>query len=531
MQTSTNLVGSQVPTPNDSATLWKNERRANFPETVRAVRRRTRLPSSPSSIRRPSGYADSETHDTPQWIPSSVSAVDGRNDRVHLVCEIATVICETKDDADNFVFRCGAAPKDQRDEHQLFSKWFTTAPLNGKGWGLKIRSSAMSCGEEIFEAPLPDGKLKLSRVDAEDGKQHILIKADLHVNVNRALNHRRKELAEQSPDAIFKNPAVAKRGLCGNDNLAPFDLENGEHDRARETLLTMTIEAIRAEVQQAAIAANDSGNGETIVLDHPGRFSLWEVETCWDFGGAGFAALDAMDNIRPGFREYGGKKGWEANTGTMTSQFSKAESLTAYAKNFDRLRFEIRHRPNEGNRRYSFQTIAEVLAELESLRQSAAERVNGLLSFIAGRPSASRSGREWEDYAMRWGACCDVSEAAQTLFAILRQHGRIYGGRSVECIPNGDVLLRRARDAGLLHNSHGAYRPLFPNASGESLTDFDNTALLVGHVSETQTVTSGFVNGSFSAVQNLLEGVPPSPPACFIFPPSWWRSSGVARRF
>ncbi len=394
----------------------------------------------------------------------------------------------------------------------MFSKLCTTASRNGDGNRLDFRSSVMRCDGQDFQPPLFTGELRFRRVVLPGGSVEVFVTADLCLNVNRALNHRRAELAEGAVDAIFRSAAPVKRGLCGNDNLAPFDLEDGEHDHARQACFTAVIDAIYADVKRAAETAEEAGSEMVEVRERPGSFSVREVETCWDIGGDGLDAVQALADMTPGLREYGGKQGWEGNAGTMTVKFSEWERLAVYAKTPDRLRFEIRHYPPSGNLPYCASTIAGMLAKLESLRESAADRLNGILSFLEGRPAASRTAGEWEAYAMAWGACCGVSGPATALFRILRQYGRIYGGKRIQCVQGGEALLRKARDAGLILQSHGAFRPVFPNAPDAVLTDFDSAALMMGHESETQTVPSGLANGLFSRLPTRLEGVPPSPP-------------------
>ena len=263
-------------------------------------------------------------------------------------------------------------------------------------------------------------------------------------------------------------------------------------------------------MKRAAETAVTAGS-ELEVQGHPAKFSLREVETCWDIGGDGLDAVQALADITPGLREHGGKQGWEGNAGTVTVKFSEWERLAVYAKTPERLRFEIRHYPPKGNQSYSAPTITEMLAKLDSLRESAADRLNGILSFLEGHPAASRTAGEWQGYAMAWGACCGISGPATALFRILRHYGRIYGGKRIQCVQGGEALLRKARDAGLIRQSHGAFRPVFPNATDAALTDFDSAALILGHNSETQPVP---VCSAFPRkIRNGIERkqIPPSP--------------------
>lgn len=293
------------------------------------------------------------------------------------------MICKTKEDARNFVLHCGAAPEAQRGEHELFSKLFTTASLNGDGNTLKIRSAVMRCDGLDFRPPLFTGKLKFrrARLPSIGDRFAVSVTADLCLNVNRALNHRRAELANGGQDALFESTAPVRRGLCGNDNLAPFNLANGEHDKAREAFFNAVIDALFRDVKRAAEVAEESGSESVKVTESPGDFSLREVETCWDVERAGLDAVQALAAITPGLFEHGAKRGWEGNGGTVTMEFSKWERLAVYAKAPDRLRFEIRHYPPNGNLPYSAPTIAATLVKLDTLRQRAAETLNGVLFF------------------------------------------------------------------------------------------------------------------------------------------------------
>lgn len=505
------------------AVRLRQRKNAQCANPARPSQRNGRRQSLSCSIRRPAGYERTETHgNTRQWIPSTVTEQDGRNDKIHFVCDIATVKCETREDAASFVLHCGAAPVPQRGEHELFSKLFTTASLNGEGNRLKVRSSVMCCGGQDFQPPLFTGELRFRRVFLPSGSVEVFVTADLCLNVNRALNHRRAELASVGQEAVFESAAPVERGLCSNDNLAPLNLAIGEHDNARAAFFASAIHAIFCDVKRAALAAEDAGSESVQVTGNPGEFSLREVETCWDIGGAGFDAVQALADITPGLFEYGGKQGWEGNAGTVTARFSKWERLAAYAKAPNRLRFEIRHYPQNGNWPYSALTIAEMLAKLDGLRESAANKLNGVLSFLEGQPAASRTAGDWEAYAMAWGACCGVSGPATALFRILRQYGRIYGGKRIQCVQGGEELLRKAKDAGLIRQSHGAFRPVFPNAPDVALTDFDSSALIPGHNSETQPVP---VCSAFPRkIRNGRERkqIPPSPPRRSA--PRWRRS-------
>jgi hypothetical protein len=91
---------------------------------------------------------------------------------------------------------------------------------------------------------------------------------------------------------------------------------------------------------------------------------------------------------------------------------------------------------------------------------------------------------------VQWNDCCGDSGPASVLYGIIRQHGRVYGGKYIECIPGGNALLRKTRDAGLVRRSHGAFRPIFPDAPDAALTDFDSPASTLTHNTDTQRVSS-----------------------------------------
>jgi len=249
------------------------------------------------------------------------------------------------------------------------------------------------------------------------------------------------------------------------------------------------------------------------VSGSPGNFSLREVETCWELGGPGFDAVKALAQIRPALLWYEGKRGWEGNAGTVTIQFSQWERLVIYAKAPDRLRFEMRHRPPKGNRPYSAPMLLGADSKLDEFRALAMGRVNELLPYLRETPAVACSENDWEAYAMAWGACCGNSEVSRAIFRLLRENGSVRGGRSVDCIAGGREMLRKARDAGLVENRYGAFRPIFPAEGGTvSLTELDKKS----HNTGTQTVVS--IPNSLTAIKKVRERmrIPPSPP--FPFP-------------
>ena len=510
---------TKAPSPQGLIQKTRSRNVAHISHSPGPVRQRTIPQNDLCSIRRLGGYESNETHTTRlNPLPANVTEADGRNDKIHIVCSIAAVLCETMDDARSFVLHCGAAPSQQRNEHEFFSELFTTASKNGDGNLLDVRSLPMDCGGQVIRPPLFSGQLRFRRLTRSDGKIAVIVTADLNLNVNRALNHKRAELVNGGYHSIFASAGLIKRGLCGGDNLAPFDLEQGEHDNARRAYLQATMAAILADVKRAAKCSEEAGSGLVQVTGHPCDFSLREVETCWDIGGGGFYAVKALADITPVLYEYGGKRGWVGNAGTVTIQFSSSERLVVYAKAPDRLRFEIRHRPPQGNRPYSSATIAETTAKLDGLRKSAAVRINDVLSFVGSRPTASRDVWEWEAFAMAWGACCGTTEAAKALYRILRQNGRIQGGKCVECIVDGDKLLRKARDAKLIQISHGAFRPIFSHDPRPALTDLYNAASFPLHKTDTQPVCVSRKSPTPIRKGREAKGIPPSPPV--KLPPS-----------
>ena len=445
----------------------ESARRANSPSAgVQAVRQRTRKASNPPSIRHPDAYEnrDTETAPVPQ-IPASIIESDGRNDKVRIVCDLATVTFQTEDDLNSFVFHCGGAPKDQRGEHELFSKLFNIARNNGFTNTVKIRESTLRYDGQIFRAPLFTGKLTLRKMQnprmGVESQIVASIRADLCLNMNRALNHRRTELHDLSPSAIFKSADSTALGLCGNDNVAPLQLFNGEHDNARRHLFNTVINALFEDIQRAASASEASGSEMVNVALNLGNFSLQDVETCWDIGSLNFDAVKTLADIKPKIQECGGKRGWEGNAGTLTVEFSQSERLVVYAKSTNRIRFEIKQYPTKGKTRYSAPTINGLIGILDTMRKSAAKRINKILSFIADHSNTSVAASDWESYAIRWGHRMGISQPSLELYRLLRRHERVIGGRFVQCIQGAAALLRKARDAGLLRHQNNAYRPIF----------------------------------------------------------------------
>lgn len=224
MEPSNDESGSQERTTETRAHRTQRRelvsRRANSESTgVQAIRPRTRTETASPSIRRPDAYEDTDTGTALiQRIPTSVTESEGRNDKVHIACDIATVFCATDDDLTNYVFHCGGAPKNQRGDHESFSKLFNSAPNNGFTNRLKIRASTLRHDNQTFPAPLFTGKstfLKTPNSIAEDcGRIVVSVRADLCLNINRALNHQRAELNSNSVNAIFKNVSPVALGLC-----------------------------------------------------------------------------------------------------------------------------------------------------------------------------------------------------------------------------------------------------------------------------------------------------------------------------
>jgi|TARA_B110000037_G_scaffold213561_1_gene268204 hypothetical protein len=310
------------------------------------------------------------------------------------------VICATKEDLNSFILHLGGCPTDQRGEHDLFSKLFNVAPYNGDSKELKIRSKPLAIGRQILTPPLFSGRLKFYRGSLPDqsGKIAVLITAHLSLNVNRALNHRRRELATRQPDAIFASSELVEKGLCGRDNLAPLSLSPGEHDAALSEYIKQVFAALNADVRRAARVADSAGSEGVCVSESTGTFSLRQVETCRDVGGAGFDAPQALEGLSPVLREYGGKSGWEGNEGAVRLFGNSAEELVVYAKTPQRLRLEIRHNPPKGKTPYTAETVDALIEKLDEFRQKAASKLNPILRAIEARQTRCRTGEGWDSY-------------------------------------------------------------------------------------------------------------------------------------
>jgi hypothetical protein len=112
---------------------------------------------------------------------------------------------------------------------------------------------------------------------------------------------------------------------------------------------------------------------------------------------------------------------------------------------------------------------------------------------------------------MAWCASCGNSEASKALFQILRQYGRIQGGKCVQYIAGADNLIRKARKAGLIRHSNGAFRPVFSNDPKPALTHLDISGGLLGHNTETQTVPSLPKSPTPTRKGREVNQIPPSP--------------------
>ena len=470
-------------------------------------------PQQPSSLRRPEDdEINGSNTDACNILPAIIHECDGRNDKVHIHCKICTVTCDTEEDERDFKFHLGGPPSSQREDLGQFSRLFTIASHQGNGNRFEIRSKPFICGGVKWQPPLFSGKSWIKRIRRDDGKITIFINADLYLNVNRALNHQRKKLANQSPDAIFANHGPVKKGLCGGDNLAPLVLRPGEHDNARSRYIKQIMNALRSDVRRAARVSEGAGSEGIVVTGGPSDFSLRYLETCWDVGGAGFDACRALESITPAVREWGGRETCEGNRGSITTHFSDSEWLAVYAKTSDRLRFEIRHRPTCGKKSYTAKSITGIIAKMDEFRSMAARRINSLLGPLRARLAAPRSQQAWESFVLDWGACCGNTEASKAILGILQRENRILGGKYIECIPRGEKLLRKARDAGLVHHEHGAYRPNI-GSEGNALTSSDNPASFPGHDNETQSDASVPKSPTPIRIVRERRGIPPSPPS------------------
>ncbi|MEO5715484.1 MAG: hypothetical protein ABIT37_18545 [Luteolibacter sp.] len=217
----------------------------------------------------------------------------------------------------------------------------------------------------------------------------IHLNADLKFNINLLLNHNRQAIANDEVTAIFERGGVREIGYDGKQNLAPFDLRPGEHDAARRRYLDQVMTILMNEIHRAAnLASNYTESIDTSinVSGRPTRFSLREVETCWDFPIDQIDAADVVEDLAPIFREWGGKSGWVGDGETLTTKFSNAQNLVMYAKNRTRVRMEVRVRPPKGDRPHCFDRLSDAIAELDTLREQAVQRVNDcLLGFHARR--------------------------------------------------------------------------------------------------------------------------------------------------
>jgi hypothetical protein len=334
----------------------------------------------------------------------------------------------------------------------------------------------------------------------------------LFLNVNRALNHQREKLESRQDGAIFKRLNPAQHSPTMADNLAPLVLCPNEHDNARAEYIKQTVAAIRADVHRAAGVSDASGSRGIIVTGRPTGFALWEVETCWDIGGAGFDARRALESITPLVRLWGGRRGWEGNEGSITTVVTDSERLVIYAKEDNRLRFEIRHRPTHGKKPYTAPSVSGLIAKLDEFRRMAAQTINRHWGPIHARLTRPTHRWDWTAFALEWGACCGNSDASKAILGMLMREQRFFGGRDLEYIHGWANMKRKARDRGLLRFENGAYHPTMPGGNGRTLTSFDDSASLPGHNPETHSVAS--VPKSLTPIRKRRDGIrlPPCPP-------------------
>ena len=130
-----------------------------------------RLKRPKSSLRHPGDYEINGTQGSSFYnpLPSTINQGEGRSDKIYLVWKMPLVICDTKEDVNSFILHLGGCPKDQRGEHDLFSKLFNVAPYNGDAKELKIRSKPLAIGKQTLASPLFSGRLKIYRFPLPQG--------------------------------------------------------------------------------------------------------------------------------------------------------------------------------------------------------------------------------------------------------------------------------------------------------------------------------------------------------------------------
>lgn len=488
--------------------------------------------TSPTSGRT-GGNEDGTQPPIPTLSPSSrVVAQHGRHDHLEVSAQLGCV-CGEDEDISRFRQLLGAPPATQRDDRcsRLYGKLCCVAPYMGDGSRpLKIRSKAIPYAGDTLGKPLLSGKFYTRRTRLGDIVTCNL-KAYLHLNPTRALNHRRRELTgrrtfpwEEKLLLPSPNAHIVEIGADGKSNILPAELSHAEFRTALNRYLRAVFTALTSEIERAAVPSRVTRDPSNA----PESLSLKRCETYWEFNVPEVARF--LEGVAPLLRAYHRKnldrehgmhgidEKTEGNGRSVRLYLGKGEEVTLYAKKADRLRIEVRHYPGDQSGLvqggYSCSSIDELKEKLSCFRERAASKVNVLLGHLS----------EWQGqspdqlassarYASHWFQALGFEPASVELLEMLRNKGRIAAGRMLT--QEQARMCRRAKERGLIVGRSGVYLPA--RSSQDSLTAPSTAASVLVHESETQAAPLVVENVRFSSSLASGRRIPPSPPKCKLF--------------
>ena len=484
-----------------------------------------------SSIRRP--RADKTGAQSTSWEPAKAwicKVCNARFDKVSVRVELGNVESGSPDDLTSFRFHLGGPPAAQQcaGAEDQFSHIYCVAPnVGATSRPLEVRSRETEYAGVILPPPLWGGQLFVSHGSAVKSRLLSRVHARFDLNPSRAINHLGDGLAK--PQVKTAGPLSRKhkgivRGLCGNDNVVPQGLTGQQHDKWTLAYIEGVLGATLHDIRRAAKIADDAG-AEFISANGTGlnSLSLRYAETYWEYPCCDAVALvHALEPVATAYgrevcsRLHPCETAREGNCRSITIRLSNAEEISIYAKTQNSVRLEVRHKPPGGNLLpggYQTTSVDGFVTKLRSLREKAAGILNGFLAFLRERPSiAPQTPAVASRYAARWGDLMGAGEPSLALLALFQAQGSVRGGACVECIPEADKLLRKARDAGLIRHAYGAYFPVHLDSCGKELTHLDNEAIQLGPNIGAQTAPAGSVTPSFSMPASKRERSLPSPP-------------------
>lgn len=423
-------------------------------------------------------YNPAATHaDLLCCLPSIVHSFEGRYDRVHVNLPLGQVLLDSSEEVNRFAAHLGGPPRDGAlGSCERYSKLLRVTRHYGNVFEVIVPSEARKPHRSGDLILLAGGSIKGISKRLGDGLYSVDLAAGIMLNVNRALNHRREDLAKALPSAAFRSTEPVERGLDGNDNVAPHDVTPEEHDRACMRYTKSVWDALVSEVRRALGVTGIEKGADALSQTKGARFSLLEVETCWDIViGGDKTAPELMLGMAPILEEYEGSEShryWSPNRTTVSFRPSASEGVVVYPKQFDRMRYEVCIRPPKRNGRHTAESFEDLMGLMDECREEAANRINDLLEYLRRPKFAPECGRAWADYERDWRGKCGDSEPSRALLWMLANYGRFVGGNALEGILGAEKVRRKAKAAGLIEFVHNAWRAV-PSVGWFALTEPD----------------------------------------------------------